>query len=104
MINVEDIGGGGGMCSVSWGDIIFCNLSTVAADIVIHVVCSVPLGYSNNKRSPPTVLMVFPHGTHDIPHGTKHTLYRVIVDNTFQWDVLKKCVADKKITMTCFRP
>ena len=26
-----------------------------------------------------TVLMISPHGTHDIPHGTEHTLYRVII-------------------------
>ena len=40
--------------------------------------------------TPPTVLKISPHGTHDIPHGTEHphgtahTLYRVIT----HWKVL----------------
>ena len=56
------------------GDTILCNLSTVG---VCHDTCggdyheyrgggcSVPWGYSNNKRFSPTVLNT-PHGTHDI--------------------------------------
>ena len=28
------------------------------------------MGYSNNKRFPPTLLNTI-HGTHDIPHGTQ---------------------------------
>ena len=74
-------------------------------DILSTVGCSVLRGYSNNERfsptvlkissqvhhdSPtvlniPTVLKIFLHMHHDIPHGTEHphgtahTLYRVIL-------------------------
>ena len=61
----------------SMGDIIFCHLSTVGdiiihvGDIMIHVGdimstvgCSVPWGYSNNKR-------LFPHGTTENSKGMK---------------------------------
>ena len=48
----------------------------------VGVFCTV--GYSNNKRFPPTVMNTLhgtqdnPHGT-EHPHGTAHTLYRVVI-------------------------
>ena len=31
----------------------------------------------------PTVLKIFPHINHDIPHGTEHMLYRVRIHRVF---------------------
>ena len=46
--------------------------------------CSVPWGEKSIVKNPPTVLMISPtvlntpHGT-EHPHGTAHTLYRVVL-------------------------
>ena len=51
-------------------------ISPTVLKISLHIYHDIPPRYS---RYPPTVLMISPNSTHHIPHGTAHTLYRVVI-------------------------